>query len=372
MKKIKLIIYHPYSRLGGADNSLKKLLEGLDTKKFSITFISLNNSIIKKDLRNKVKFINLNFSRAILSIFKLRRIVLNYKCSNKFSKIIIFSNQNYGNIISFISLFNLKNVKKIFIDRNHLDELNYSESFSKFLKNKLIKILIKLIYKHADLVIGISKKLSSDLSNFANTNVKTIYSPAFDKSIIRKATKKINLPKKYNYIINVSRFTKRKDHFTSIYGFKLASEKIKNLKLILIGYGPEYQNIKKLIQRLKIQKKVLIFQNINNPYPYIKKSSLLILSSKYEGMGNVLVEAITLNTPVISSNCKAGPSEILLHGKGGYLFEVSNFKDLSNKIIKYFKNKKILKKKLNIAKKELYRFELTRHIKIYTNVFERI
>ena len=119
---------------------------------------------------------------------------------------------------------------------------------------------------------------------------------------------------------------KRKDHFTSIYGFKLASEKIKNLKLILIGYGPEYQNIKKLIRKLKIQKKVLIFQNINNTYPYIKNSSLLILSSKYEGMGNVLVEAITLNTPVISSNCNAGPSEILLNGKGGDLYEVSNFK----------------------------------------------
>ena len=66
----------------------------------------------------------------------------------------------------------IKKNKKIFIDRNHLDELNYSESFSKFLKNKLIKIFIKLIYKHADLVIGISKKLSADLSNFTNTMLK--------------------------------------------------------------------------------------------------------------------------------------------------------------------------------------------------------
>ena len=358
--------------LGGADNSLKKLLQRLDSKKFSITFVSLNISILKKDLKSKVKFINLNTSRAIFSIFKLRNIILNYKYSNKFSKIIVFSNQNFGNIVSYFSLFQIKNIKKIFIDRNHLEELNYSDSFSKFLKNILIKVLIKLIYKHGDLVIGISRKLSKDLSNFTNTKVKTIYSPAFDKSILKKASKKINLSSKFDYIINVSRFTKRKDHFTSIQGFKLASEKIKNLKLILIGYGPEYQNIKKLIQKLKIKKKVLILKNVNNAYPYIKKSSLLVLSSKYEGMSNVLVEAIVLNTPVISSNCKSGPSEILLNGKGGDLFKVSDFKDLSNKIINFYKNKRLLNQKLKAAKKKLYRFELNRHVKIYTDIFNKI
>ncbi len=358
--------------LGGADNSLKKLLQKLDSKKFSITFISLNKSILKKDLKNKVKFINLNSSRAIYSIFKLRNIVLNYKNSNKFNKIILFSNQNFANIVSYFSLFQVKNIKKIFIDRNHLDELNYSDSFSKSLKNIFLKVLIKLIYRHVDLVIGISKKLSIDLGNFTNTKVKTIYSPAFDKSIFKKASKKIKLSNKFNYIINVSRFTKRKDHFTSIQGFKLASEKINNLKLILIGYGPEYQKIKKTIQKLKIQNKVLIFKNVNNVYPYIKKSSLLILSSKYEGMSNVLVEAIVLNTPVISSNCKSGPSEILLNGRGGDLFEVSNFKELSNKIINFFKNKKILNQKLKAAKKKLYRFELDRHIKIYEDIFYKI
>ena len=81
--------------LGGADNSLKKTFTRTRLQKFSITFISLNNSVIKKDLKSKVKFIKLNSNRAVLSIFKLRRIVLNYEYSNKFSKIIVFSNQNF-------------------------------------------------------------------------------------------------------------------------------------------------------------------------------------------------------------------------------------------------------------------------------------
>ncbi len=372
MKKIKLIIYHPYSNLGGADISLKRLLDNLDTKIYSITFISLQKSIIEKELKHKIEFINLRCSRTIFSILKLRTFIRRFENSKKFRKIIIFSNQNFANIISFFSLIGINNIKKIFIDRNHLDELKYSKSILTKAKNFIIKYLIKFSYKYANLVIGISKKLSQDLSKFCNIRVITIYSPAYDVSIFSKALKKVNLSKKFKYIINVSRFTPRKDHFTTINAFKLACDKIKNLKLILIGYGPEYFNIKNLIKNLKIDKKVIILKNENNPFPYIKNSELLVLSSKYEGMGNVLVESLMLNTPVISSNCNAGPSEVLLNGKGGDLFQVSNHTELSNKIIKHFQNKKIQMKKIKIAKKKLFRFDLKKHIKIYSNIFEKI
>ncbi len=221
-------------------------------------------------------------------------------------------------------------------------------------------------------MIGISRKLSKDLEIYCKTKVKTIYSPAYDRSIIEKARDKIKLDKKFNYVINVSRFTKRKDHFTTINGFKLASDKINNLKLILIGYGPEKYSIKHQIKKLKIQNKVILLNEKTNVYAFIKNSDLLILSSKYEGMANVLVEAITLNTPVISSNCKAGPSEILLNGRGGDLFKVSDYNELSKKIVDFFNNKKILKNKLKFARKKLHRFDLNKHIDIYTKIFKKI
>ena len=99
---------------------------------------------------------------------------------------------------------------------------------------------------------------------------------------------------------------------------------------------------------------------------------MLILTSKYEGMGNILVEAITLNKPVISSNCNAGPSEILLNGRGGDLFKVSDYNELSKKIINHFKNKNILKNKTKFARTKLHRFDIKKHSEIYTNLFKRI
>ena len=75
MKKIKIIIFHPYSYIGGADNSLKKLIEQLDTRLFSITFVSLNESFLKKKLKKKVEFIRIKSNRAFFSINKFRKIV---------------------------------------------------------------------------------------------------------------------------------------------------------------------------------------------------------------------------------------------------------------------------------------------------------
>ena len=106
-----------------------------------------------------------------------------------------------------------------------------------------------------------------------------------------------------------------------------------------------------MINHLKLNKyfKILDFKKI---YPYIKKSDIFILSTKFEGLPNVLLEAITLDKLVISSNCPTGPSEILDNGNGGLLFEVGNYKQLSHKIIFALKNKKKCSKKSFICKKK--------------------
>ena len=87
-------------------------------------------------------------------------------------------------------------------------------------------------------------------------------------------------------------------------------------------------------------------------------------------MGNILVEAITLGIPAISSNCNSGPSEILLNGKGGDLFKVSDYDELSKKIVKNFKNIKLLKKKIKFAQKKLFIFDKKKTWKnLFTNVY---
>ncbi len=85
-------------------------------------------------------------------------------------------------------------------------------------------------------------------------------------------------------------------------------------------------------------------------------------------MPNVLLEAQTLNKFIISSNCKAGPSEILDYGKGGLLYKVGNYNKLAESIVDYYYNKRKYKKRILHSKKKLYRFDYKKNLSLYYRI----
>ena len=374
-KKINLIFFHPYSAIGGADNSLFKLISGLNQKKYNISFITINKSFLKKKLSG-VKFIEIKSSRSLYSIFKLRNEIKKQVERNIYKKNILISNQNYANILAYLSSYKIRNLKKIFVERNHTDELFFNKKIFRFAKNMIIYVLLKLIYPRVDKIIAISLGLKKNLKTIApKSKIDLIYNPAFDNKIFNLSKKKVNykFKRENNYIICVSRFTKRKGIMELIVSFCEALKINKNLRLLLVGYGSEKNNITNLIRKKRVEKNIKIISNCFNPYPFIKKSHLLILNSKYEGFGNVLVESIMLNTPVISTNCNSGPSEILLNGKGGDLIKVyNNSKILTSKIINFFDNPIKLMKKTKFAKKNINRFSKKNNLIKFDRLFSNI
>ena len=110
---------------------------------------------------------------------------------------------------------------------------------------------------------------------------------------------------------------------------------------------------------------------LTNPYKYIKKSDVFVLSSTFEGLPNVLLEAQCLKTFIISSDCSSGPREILLNGKAGFLFKVKDNYDLSKKILKYFYNKEKLNKKIKIGYQNLYRFKEKNNLEKYFSLIKK-
>jgi glycosyltransferase involved in cell wall biosynthesis len=362
--KIKIYIFHPFSMLGGADTSLSRLINNLNKNNYEIDFITITKNNLK--LKKKIRIIRIDSARTLFSIFQIR-MILKQDRDSKFKKYIFLSNQNFANIISFFITFRLHWIKLCLIERNHLDEFKYNKNF----KNFIIKILIKFLYKYANKIIGISKKLSLDLKNFSRSNILTIYNPSFDKEIYKLSKEKIFIKKKSSQkiILNVARLERQKDHLTLLRGFK-ESLKIIDSNLIIIGYGSKKKDIFKFIEENNLESKVKILDKVSNPYPYYKKADLFILTSLYEGFGNVLVEAAMFNIPIISTDCNSGPREILLNGKGGDLIKINNYKDLSEKIVKNLKSKNMVKTK--ILKKSLDRFSVKQNIDSYTKVFKTI
>jgi glycosyltransferase involved in cell wall biosynthesis len=359
--KIKLFIFHPYSTIGGADRSLSRLIMFLQKKNFDITFLSLNSSAINKYLKKKVEVYIFKKKRTIFTIPELRRMIKEHNFSN-YRKTIFISNQNYANVVSILALNKFKKLKKIAIERTPLHELDTYENFIKFFKSKLIKILIKFYYKKFDKIICISNNIKKDLKKFTKNNLKKIYNPSYN-GIYNKNKKNLDVP----LILSVGRLEKSKDQLTILKAINLIKKKI-NFKLIIIGFGSQKKKLNEYIYGHNLKKIVKIIKTTNINY-YYKKASLFVLSSKYEGFGNVIIEASSFGLPVISARC-GGPEEILKNGRYCELFMQKDHVTLSNKIYKVLKNKNQNKKILPL--KELKIYSSKNSNEQYKKIFENI
>ena len=144
-----------------------------------------------------------------------------------------------------------------------------------------------------------------------------------------------------------------------------------NLKLYIIGRGIEKKNLEEYILQNKLEKIIKLIPFKKNPFNLIRSADLFILSSIYEGLPNVLLEALTLKKFVISSDCPTGPNEILLNGKAGFLFKPQDYKKLAQLIIFYNKNQKKLSNKTNIGYKNLDRFDLKKNLEKYFQTIKK-
>ncbi len=125
------------------------------------------------------------------------------------------------------------------------------------------------------------------------------------------------------------------------------------------------------IKKLNLDKNIKLIGFKNHAEQYISQCDIFVLSSKFEGLPNVLIESQKYNVPIISSNCPTGPKEILLNGKLGELFPVGNYDTLANKLVDFSRNKKNLKLKSLNAKKYLKRFDPVMNSKKYSKLILR-
>jgi glycosyltransferase involved in cell wall biosynthesis len=101
---------------------------------------------------------------------------------------------------------------------------------------------------------------------------------------------------------------------------------------VLIGEGPDQAALEQLAVELGIRQSVHFLGFCSNPFPFIRQAEMLVLSSRYEGFGMVLAEAMALGTPVISSDCPTGPRDLLEAGKAGLLVPIGDVDEMARAI----------------------------------------
>lgn len=220
---------------------------------------------------------------------------------------------------------------------------DYEKNFPK-LKNKLYRIYNFLDFDRV-------KKLSSKYDELSEKEIEMI---------------------KDNYCVAVARLDYPKDFETLIEAFYLLKKRGLKEKLYIIGTGEQKLFLETKIKEKKLEDTVYLIGRKENPYVWIKNADLFVHSSKREGFALVLLEAMILNTMVISSNCPVGPSEILENGKNGKLFEVGNYIELSNLLEKYIKNSKARDKYIENSKNRVKDFEKMKVLQKYYDFLKDI
>ncbi|MDQ4141636.1 MAG: glycosyltransferase [Bacteroidota bacterium] len=243
----------------------------------------------------------------------------------------VLSAREFLNIINiFCCLFTFNKTKPVVSLHTNQTAENASDPNNYILeKNFYFLTLAKALYKIPTKIVAVSLGVADDFSfrmGVDRKKIKVIYNPVYSPNKVGETPN--TLPHNFfsdnrKFIIGVGRLTPQKDWPNLIKAFSIVRQKM-DVSLVILGEGQLREELEDLIQKLGLQDYVLLPGFVSNPSYYVKKASAFVISSKYEGFGNVIVEALGVGTPVVSTDCPSGPSEILEDGKYGKLVPTEN------------------------------------------------
>ncbi|WP_404840863.1 glycosyltransferase [Alkalilimnicola ehrlichii] len=190
---------------------------------------------------------------------------------------------------------------------------------------------LRRFYKRAKAIIVPSHGVKHDLVehfSLSPDNIHVIHNPVLTADFFQRAQESIHWPwdnddKTIPVIIGVGDQSPRKDFATLMRSFALLRQQ-RPCRLLLVGDGEEHAYLKSLAVELRVNDDVAFTGFVANPYPFIKKANVLALTSKHEGMGIVLAEALALGVQVVSTDSPSGPREVLQNGRAGFLAPVAD------------------------------------------------
>lgn len=327
-------LFLPSLRGGGAERVMATL-----AREFCAQGIQVDVVVAKAEgpylfeLPDSVRVIDLGVSRVAFGLFGLIRYLRRER------PMAMLATMNHANVVALIARCLSFSSTRLVVR----EAVNLSANINGHSKltDKVMPFLVGLFYPTADSVIAVSRGVAEDLVGVANIQkekVLVIYNPVDLNELHAKSSISISHPwfqkGEPPVILAVGRLVPQKDFGTLIKAFFLITQQRKiALRLMILGEGEERPKLEEQIRNYGLKKEILLPGFVDNPYPYMKQAAVFVLSSLWEGLPNVLIQAMALGTPVVSTNCPSGPEEILEFGKWGALVPVASPKVMSEAIV---------------------------------------
>lgn len=288
--------------------------------------------------------------------------------------LVIFSNLSHLNVMLLLAR-GLANVRTRVVAVEHNTFSITLQNTSKLLP-KFLPPLMRWLYPKADFVVGVSQGAIDDLKKvlgFGSEKFRVIYNPIVSKELLKKAEEPLGHPWFQDgeppVILAVGRLHAQKDFPTLLRAFALV-RKQKPSRLVILGEGEKRKELEDLARKLGVREDLDLPGFVENPYQYMKRAAVFVLSSQWEGFGNVLVEAMACGCPVVSTDCPSGPGEILAEGEYGILVPAKDPERLAQEILRVLKNQELAKELSEKGKKRALSFTVEKAVEEYLRLIE--
>jgi glycosyltransferase involved in cell wall biosynthesis len=315
--KERLAILLPGLYDGGAERTLLNLAEGFVARGFPVDLVlSRAEGPYMAQVPDSVRVVDLEAARVLMCLPAL----IHYLRSER---PVALLSALYANIVA-VWARRIAGVPQCVVlsEQNNLTSVSNGE---KDVRWKLYPGLARWFYPWADGITAVSKGVADDLAlatKLRPSRIQVIYNPIVTPDLQKRSESLLEHPWFGNgeppVVVGVGRLTAQKAFSVLIRSFALV-RKSRPARLLILGEGEERPMLEALIRQLGLQEDVDLPGFVSNPYPYMANASLFVLSSRWEGLPTVLVEAMSLGTPVVSTDCPSGPREILKSGQYGQL-----------------------------------------------------
>ena len=321
MSERRIAFFLPNLAGGGAERIVLNLLKGMEILGVPLDLVvaGLEGPYVDR-IPDRVRVINLATGRVFTAIPALSQYL------NKERPIALIAHLNHANIVALLARkLSGSKIKLILVEHNTL-----SVDKGRSLRAKLLPTMMKWLYPQADLVVGVSQGVADDLEQqlkLQPQTVKVVYNPVVDDELLDRAQQGVShpwfQPDSPPVFLAVGRFSIQKDFLNLIQAFAIV-RKQRPARLLILGEGNQRSELEAEIARLEIAADVSLPGFVENPYAYMSRAAAFVLSSRWEGLPTVLIEAMACGCPVVATDCPSGPREILASGKYGRLVPIEN------------------------------------------------
>jgi glycosyltransferase involved in cell wall biosynthesis len=329
--KTRVAIFTSNMNGGGAERAMAKLAGGIADQGYDVDLVlSRAEGHYLSEVPETVRIVDLDASRVLASIPGLIRYLRRERPAA------MLTSMNYVNVVGIWARSLARVPTRLVV--NEQNALSLEAAHSPRRRHRLMPRLIGRFYPWADRIVSVARGTADDLARTTGVpreRIEVVHNPIVTPELKELAKAPVDhpwfAPGEPPVVLSVGRLSRQKDFGTLLRAFAQVRDR-RPARLVILGEGTDRRMLESLVSTLGLEDSVALPGWVANPYPWMAHAGVYVLSSRWEGLPSVLIEALYCGVPIVATDCLSGPREILEGGEHGLLVSVGDVDALARGI----------------------------------------